>query len=163
MRVFFRKPELDDSYLIQIMAGRCNICIYHQLIYNLLIRLNWLFLIYQNHELVGYICFLPFKFLESVFILQIAIQPEFQSRKIGSAVLWKISRLLKRRHQIKRIYLHTLKERVFNWFKGKKYKTLFLIPSRVWVLYKVNRDAVKIKIKERRKRRENAKKIVPYF
>ena len=165
MRVFFRKPENDDSFLIQMMATRCNIYVYHQLIYELLIRLNWLFLVYSQGELLGYICFLPFKFLESVFILQIAVQPEYQSRKIGSAILWKISKLLKRRHRIKRIYLHTLKERVKNWFKSKKYKILFSVPSKLWILYRVNRDAIKARIKERRKQRnkDKLKNRIPYF
>lgn len=162
-RIFLKKPEPGDSLLIRMTARQSSIYCYPYVIYELLIWLNWLFLIQSRGEIVGYVCYLPFKFLESVFLLQLAITPEHQSRKIGSAVLGKILYILKRRHRIKRIYLHTLKIRVRDWMKRQKYKVLFSVSS-IWVMYKVNRNKVGERIKNRRiHRKEQYKKSVPYF
>lgn len=155
-RIFLRKATLRHDTWLKETARTVSIFCYPSWFFRILIYYNCLFLIVKNNQKVGYVSFLPFRFFASVFLLQMAVLPEFQSRKIGSIILSKMLNIMQRKLRIRKIYLHTLKERVKDWCKKKKYRVLVAIPSKIWVMYKIHKERV---IKRRQKRKVSGQKF----
>lgn len=146
-KLVLKKATLKDDHWLKETARSVNIFCYPSWFFRLLIFYNCLFLVTINKKRAGYVSFLPFRFFASAFILQIAILPDFQSKKFGGIILNKILNILRKKYHIRKIYLHTLKVRVRDWCRKQKYRVLVGVPSTIWILYKIHKE----KIRKRKK------------
>lgn len=145
MNFYLTKAKQGDGTLVCSIAREGQMSCYSSFIYEFLIRLSCILLIEQNNKNIGYVAFLILPLIRIAFILQIVVKPEYQGQQIGSITFQRLSRLFKRKHYIKSIYLHTLKEKAALWYQKRRFRTLIAIPGKIWVFYKNYRAKKKLK------------------